>query len=327
MKIGIIGCGLVVENSHLPTLIAMGFEIIWVFDSNKEREKKIAQLIGIKNYVTKNDFIENTEPDILLIAVPYGLRKGIYKKLENNFLNSSIFLEKPIALTLKEHLEIESLRKNTKIGVNYNRRTYGILSKIDQIINNKIFGNIIEISFTYGGFGIKTGGKYYSNKNISGGGTFFEVGIHNVDFILHLLKPTKIEVNKVKIEYINHFDVDVDASMNLFYNHQNIPLNFIVSNLRIFDNICKIKFENAFIEYSLFNQDGIIIYANDNTKITSIDLDLLTPCKVFDTQYVIWKDFVDGINKNNQNYTNLITSRMTTDFIEKVYSAGEEKLV
>ena len=47
MKIGIIGCGLVVENSHLPTLIAMGFEIIWVFDSNKEREKKIAQLIGI----------------------------------------------------------------------------------------------------------------------------------------------------------------------------------------------------------------------------------------------------------------------------------------
>ena len=85
MKIGIIGCGLVVENSHLPTLIAMGYEVIWVFDTNKKREKEIAQLIGIKNFISKNDFIEYSEPDIILIAVPYGLRKDIYKKLESNF--------------------------------------------------------------------------------------------------------------------------------------------------------------------------------------------------------------------------------------------------
>jgi len=324
MKIGIIGCGLVVENSHLPTLIAMGYEVIWVFDTNKKREKEIAQLIGIKNFISKNDFIEYSEPDIILIAVPYGLRKDIYKKLESNFLNSSIFLEKPVALTLNEHLQIEGLRKYSKIGVNYNRRTYGLHSKLHQIINNKIFGNIIEVSFTYGGLGIKTGGKYYSNKNISGGGTFFEVGIHNVDFILNLLKPKNLEVRNVKIEYINGFDVDIEASMNLFYDNKSIPLNFIVSNIRILDNMCKIKFENAYIEYSLFNQNGIQIYGNDNTKMTNIDF--LSPCQVFDTQYLIWKDFVEAINQDKTNYTNLFSSRMTTDFIEKIYNAGEDKL-
>ena len=56
MKIGIIGCGLVVENSHLPTLIAMGYEVIWVFDTNKKREKGnilhdfLAKLKGIDDW-------------------------------------------------------------------------------------------------------------------------------------------------------------------------------------------------------------------------------------------------------------------------------------
>ena len=56
------------------------------------------------------------------------------------------------------------------------------------------------------------------------------------------------------------------------------------------------------------------------------NIDFLSPCQVFDTQYLIWKDFVEAINQDKTNYTNLFSSRMTTDFIEKIYNAGEDKL-
>jgi predicted dehydrogenase len=319
MTIGVIGCGNVTENVHLPVLLAMGHTIIWVHDSNRVNLKNLSKHLDLP-FDENQTLLNLPEPDIILIAVPYGARKDIYKIIQSRFLNSSLFLEKPVALTLEEHIKIENLRPANRIAVNFNRRSYGLLSKIQSIVDHNLFGNIESISFNYGGFGIKTAGKYYSNKQMSGGGTLFEVAIHNLDFLAHLLKPEEIDVDSVDIEYINNFDVDTAGTIYFSIADKKVPLQFLVSNIRKIDNMITMRFENAIIKYSLFDDSGIQVYSSDNSYIMSITNNFLKPHKVFDTQYKIWRDFISGVNAGVVNYTNLITSRQTTELIEKIYA-------
>ena len=124
-SIGVIGCGHVVETAHLPTLKAMNQAVLWVYDRSDENAGRVARLFGTAHAPFEKGITCLPTPDIILIAVPYGARQEYYDQLERQFKETAVMVEKPVALTLQEHLRIEGLRPRHRMGVCYNRRAAG----------------------------------------------------------------------------------------------------------------------------------------------------------------------------------------------------------
>ena len=70
-KIGIIGAGNIVENSHLPTYIKENLKVTNIFDLSEERARNLQNRFKIdKLSKSIDEFFDNNNFDIVDIAVP-----------------------------------------------------------------------------------------------------------------------------------------------------------------------------------------------------------------------------------------------------------------
>ena len=81
LKIGIIGCGGIVERRHVPGLLELGnkIQICALSDISSERISYIGDKanVGTKHqYVDYRELIENETLDLIIIATPLSEHKG-----------------------------------------------------------------------------------------------------------------------------------------------------------------------------------------------------------------------------------------------------------
>lgn len=233
-------------------------EVVAIQSRNEEKLKNTCKEYNIANYYVDVDKMLQEETfDLIYIANPPFLHKETIEKCIKT--NRAIICEKPLARNYQEALEIEKILKDyqSPFMIAHHMRHQKAFDDIKKIINQGEIGEVID-GYGQWGFNIKLdapSSTWKLDKNLGGGGTFSDNGIHVIDFILGIFgKPTQVfghsRFTPFKSTYSNE-------TMMLIYEDKDIVVNsshtmpYAGNHLLLYGTKGKIEIQHAMSEKSI----------------------------------------------------------------------------
>src|ERR1035437_2035058 len=319
-KVGIIGAGAIVELSHLPVLKNLDeIEIIWQYDKNAERSEVISKMFRVSSI--KEEELEDAikRIDICLLTVPYGVRKTFIEKCAEH--GKSLYVEKPFATKAEEHNYYCNLFPSHKLAIGFKRRYSAIVPFLQQLIQSRVFGSLINSRFNQGYFTLKGGNKFFSEVNLSGGGVIIESAIHALDQILLITSAKQVVVKDIKVLHKNLLDFDSVFSSVVYTDNEEISITCEISNLRNLENGLELHFENAAVKCQLTPHSTIKVLSKNNEAVVYLPnlIDHPGANSISQSFYIFWREFINALNLKNTNLTSGNSSILTTSWIDQLY--------
>jgi predicted dehydrogenase len=194
IKIGIIGCGAVVEKLHLPILKKIkNVKIQALVDKDLNRIKQLQNQYQVP-IIHDNYRQILSDINIALVALPNYLHAPISIELLTKGIH--VFCEKPMATNSLEAEDMVKAAKqsNRYLSIGMVKRHFAINQKIKQLLSSDYLGKIKSFEYEEGvPFDWPLRSTYAFDKQMAGGGILIDMGAHVIDLIIWLLgKPTNI---------------------------------------------------------------------------------------------------------------------------------------
>jgi len=110
LRVGIIGCGRIVEDAHAPSLVSLSdtVEVVALADPSAERRAAVGAVVGSAPAAFDDwqTMLEGASLDVAVVAVPHHLHRAAIVDVARAGVD--IVSEKPLANTLDEIDEIEA---------------------------------------------------------------------------------------------------------------------------------------------------------------------------------------------------------------------------
>ena len=140
----IIGTGGIVKDAHLPAYKKAGFEVIGLYDVDKQKAVELAKDFNIKKvYESLDEAFENSNC-IFDLALPPAILLEVVEKLPDNIF--AIF-QKPLGRSLEEGNKIRKIchQKNIKACMNFQLRFSPIMLPVYEAIRQNLLGDLVEL--------------------------------------------------------------------------------------------------------------------------------------------------------------------------------------
>ena len=187
-KLAIIGIGKIACGSHIPAALASPLvKVIAFVDPETHRAKQTANEFGLDVEIGSAISEIKSDLDGALIATPNYLHAPLAIECLNNDIH--VLIEKPMASSLKEGLEIIEAEKKSgkKVAVGYCTRFYPNFQLLKVLMDQGYFGKIKKFAYQFGTpGGWATFSNYIMDRQNVGGGVLVVTGTHFLDRILHL---------------------------------------------------------------------------------------------------------------------------------------------
>lgn len=186
-QIGIIGAG-AIGQKHAEAAVAAGAAISWIVDTNVERAAELTEKFGGQPGDSADVVFNDDATDAIVIGVPNRLHHPL--AIAALGAGKDLLLEKPMALTASQCEEINKTAARTgrivQIGFVHRYTAVGRLAK--QVVDE---GRLGEIYHAKAHLHIRRGvpglGKWFTTKEVAGGGALIDVGVHLVDLAMSTL--------------------------------------------------------------------------------------------------------------------------------------------
>lgn len=120
--IAVVGCGVIVEATHLPAYADAGFNIVGVYDRDRDRAETVAD--GSEHdltvYETLDDLLDDGDVDVVDIAVPPMFQRDIVEQVIN--AGRHVLCQKPLSDELAEAREIVDLVEDSDVAAAVNQQ-------------------------------------------------------------------------------------------------------------------------------------------------------------------------------------------------------------
>jgi predicted dehydrogenase len=325
LTVGIIGAGDVVAKAHLPQLLALEqVSVSWVTDIDSQRAKRVAKNYKVKWLPIPSQLEDLPYTDIVLLAIPYGVREPYFKVLRER--KSAIYLEKPVARSVGEHKQLTALFQPSKFAVGFQRRSLGTVSLLKKMVIEEMFGRLNKVRFRHGGSANVFSGKAFStNAQLAGGGVLIEHGIHGLDLALFISDAKSANSYRVKTVIEKGFDVHAEGHITLENSLGDYEFDFKVSWLTEIEEGLTFFFENAILYMTLEKPEILLKTLSGKTLLSITDAKTLYPTTGMQTGGEFWRNFLMGIKSEKKNYTSMESCLLTTEIIEKILVKGAEQ--
>ena len=189
MKIGIIGCGTIANNAHIPSYLNNPKAEIKYFcdikiDRAEDAVKKYNCGIAVADY-------KEVLADPEVIAVSICTPNKAHSEIAIAALNAGkhVLCEKPAARVYSEALEMQKAQKESgkflNIGV-CNRFNKGV-NKIKELVDQGELGEIYQVYVSFRDYRNIPGlGGAFTTKDIAGGGVMIDWGVHFFDIVMYV---------------------------------------------------------------------------------------------------------------------------------------------
>lgn len=211
VNVAIVGLGWVAQVVHIPILDKLpDASVVAVCDTDKARARYVSDKLGIKNvYTDIKQMLHQEDINAVHVCTPTDSHAPV--AIECLQAGKDVLVEKPLARTYKEALEIVKAAKENKrklmVGMNNRFRP-------DAMILRSFIeaGELGEIFYTKGGWLQRQSNQrtWRTRKEISGGGVFIDAGIVMLDMSLWMMGYPDIE--KVSAMAYYHETKDVEDS-------------------------------------------------------------------------------------------------------------------
>ena len=194
---GIIGCGNVTEVKSGPAFNkAEGSRLVAVMRRNAALAEDYARRHNVpKFYSDAKDLINDRDINAIYVATPPGSHAGYaIKAIESG---KPVYIEKPMALNYDECLKINEAAEKHKIPVfvAYYRRSLPGFLKVKELIRNGAIGKVrhVLVQLFKSPSEDELSGKpsWRVEPEISGGGHFFDLASHQLDYLDFLFGSVK----------------------------------------------------------------------------------------------------------------------------------------
>ena len=294
--------------------------VAWVTDYSRDRAAAVARSFGVQAFVLPSTLRDIPPVDVLLVAIPYGVRKPYYEALRGRPI--SLYVEKPFASTVQEHVQVASWFSQSQIGCGLQRRSSSAVKAFASVLKAGIFGAIRHVRLGHGSRGKLGGSSYSADLKLAGGGILMEAGIHLLDVALYALEAVAITAASGSQVREVGFDVHTEASLQIRTRELGaFPLDVVVSGLTDTIDGIEVEYEQAILFFS--ESDGALrVRSQQRTfSITSAESSNETSVQQC---YAHWSAFLDSVRDGQPNHTAVSHCLLTTEAIERLYSMADQ---
>lgn len=189
-RVAFIGAGTVVQRAHIPGFRRVpGVEAVALCDVNEARVELVAREKEIpRTFTDYEEMLAEVKPDITVVATPNVFHKPMtMAALEHG---SHVLCEKPLALTYADAQEVLALAadKSLTLTVGTHYRFSPPMQAAKAHVDAGFFGEIYAArSVWQRRSGIPGYGSWFTNRDMAGGGSLLDIGVHALDRALYLM--------------------------------------------------------------------------------------------------------------------------------------------
>jgi len=207
MKIGIIGCGIITQEAHLPPLLRLKdkIEVIALCNRSLPKAEKTAQLLGnpdLPLYTDWKKMIEDVKDlEAVLVCLPIPLNYPVSKACIDAGLN--VICEKPAGMNGSEAGLTLNLSKpgGPLFMTAENYEYHSAYTKARELVHQGLIGKIHSLHWNVLQF-MPVENKYnqtrWRNHNAYPGGYVMDGGVHFVHALQMIAGPVKSVVGKTE---------------------------------------------------------------------------------------------------------------------------------
>ncbi len=263
IRLGLIGCGNVTENRHLPALKQVsGIEVVAVADTDERQLNKVAERFHIKKrYLGLSLLLDDPEIDAVGVITPVHSHGEI--ALEVLSAGKHLFLEKPLSMWLDQadQLVEKAEQARCQVMLGFNLRWHPFVHQAREIIKSGSLGHIemvLSVSTTGTRFNPKA--PVWMDRRESGGGVLFEYSGHFFDLWRFLFEE---DVERVfAVSRSDEWD-DVSATVNTRMA-SGIPAASAFSEATATNKEIQIYGQKGSLSLSLYRFDGFRFIPKSN---------------------------------------------------------------
>ncbi|MGC8533766.1 MAG: Gfo/Idh/MocA family protein [Candidatus Parvarchaeum sp.] len=315
----IIGLGHQTNSDHIPAIKNSSKTVITaICDIDEKKLKEAQKSLGVKGYKNYKEMIDNEKPDFILVAVPHNQYLEILTYAASKHVN--VLKEKPLALNLKEAIEIRDLarKNNIQVMVALQRRFDPIYSSFYKM-KEKV-GKIFFVEGKYHFLVNDLAQGWRAHKLEAGGGAIIDLGYHMVDLIIwYFGVPDLIHAEfSSRAQENASYDVEDTADILFRFEHPEIIGNLFLSRHYApkDESITAIGTEGTVI----LKRDNIVRLNNKGEVVESLDRKQ-TWTMALKEQIDYFCDVIEG-KKKNINPPDYNINHMA--FIEACYLSKRE---
>ena len=318
ISVAYIGCGAVVQRSHLPALkLVDGLQAAAFAD----RDQNTLQLIGAEypDAILTSDAEKAIQAsDLIVIATP----SGSHYQLAVDALSAGkhVLVEKPLALTEKQSIEMVELAnsENRLLAVSLVRRLLSHNRLFKHLIDMRVVGQIQTVRVSEGSvFNWPVQSADFYDPELSGGGVLLDNGAHLLDLVLWWLGDASL------LSYFDDSQGGVEAECRLdMQTKDGAELVVEMSRLRKLKNQIEVEGEKGMLKMDLASGQ-ITLSARGAEEVfrggVHGSLSNQTTLDLFVRQY---KGIVEAIGSQDQHSSNIVKgvdSVASVSLIEQCY--------
>ena len=254
---GLIGCGNVAENRHLPALQSLkDAEVVAVADTNKDRLKQVADKFHIKKrYADFGALLD--DPDINAIAVCTPPQTHVEIALAALDAGKHLFIEKPLTLSLDESdrlIERAAQFPTSKVTVGFNMRWHRLVRQAREIIRQGTLGRLKAIRSVATSQSRANEPEWLKRREL-GGGMLIEYAVHTFDLWRFLLQSEVEEVFAVSRQGPGQWDGETATVTARMAN--GVLTTALLSRGTAENNEMEIYGQNGRLNISRYRFDGL----------------------------------------------------------------------
>lgn len=355
IKIGIMGCGWIAENAHMPALKNISNALVTAaFDLDINRAINLCKKFSIlKAYEDVDKFLESGL-DAVIIATPnYTHVDFTLKALEKGI---SVLCEKPVAFHTNEIDKIRKLaKKNHAVYVPaYVNRWRQDIQEVYELIEKGTIGSIKTMDAGWiRKHGVPRPGTWFTNRELSGGGVLTDLGSHILDIcnlFMGELKPIKY---KLLTSSLNEEKVESAGAAGWFLREESAKLGINVEDTAIavieYEKVVQLQVNLSWLapvqnDCTYFRIEGVkgslelkTLFGFSNERLWEKDTLIVQTdgkriVKHFNKEEnntkLAFRDmlsyFVSSVQSKNTDFTNIEDAQKAVEVIEQLYIMEEE---
>jgi predicted dehydrogenase len=189
LRAGIIGCGAIAQEGHIPGLLAAGVEIGAVCDANADRAREVGERFGVTAIHTDlGELLARSDLDLVTIGLPNVLHASVaIAALE---AGKHVLCEKPMSVTSAgaEAMVAAARASGKLLSVNQHMRFGRTPFAMRDAVASGSLGTVYlaDVRMVRQN-GIPGYGGWFTNRDLAGHGALFDIGVHMLDLVLFVL--------------------------------------------------------------------------------------------------------------------------------------------
>ena len=197
LKIGLIGCGGMAKNYREIYTHIDGAKLDFVVGLESDNPKEVAQSLGASRYSVNYEDLINSDVDIVDISTPNHLHKEQFIKAVR--AGKNVLLQKPIAATVKDAVEIyeESKKTDKTVGMYMSRHSSSAYVEIKNIIESGAIGKVSSVharTSLVRNAVANSAANWRCSVEKTGGGSLIQLGVHDYDILSWVIGSKIVEI-------------------------------------------------------------------------------------------------------------------------------------